>query len=327
MFLGVGAAAGAFVAIINAVDESKDIVTPDPDVQDQVTITSVEPAGMTTLSQFVDGRRPVAQTLEPVTDTTDQAGAGGVVPIRVVVDPGVPVESRRAPTPSSGPSPGPDRTPGPTPGPTAGLAPTPEPTSGRTSSPTPGPSVTSTAPSPAVPTSDPLEVIAMIVSQDPQVDGFGMTRDEIEAVAPHHVASIDVSAVDPDASPGAGASPLSPGQVADELTDSLRQVRSSGTGSEHEWHGHRVSVDMTVEGMPGESMLLLWSLDGTEQAAHWSAERLAYSLLATSDRDRGSLDIWVPELEGSPDYVINVRIVQDGDVLASETEPLQPDEE
>ena len=69
-----------------------------------------------------------------------------------------------------------------------------------------------------------------------------------------------------------------------------------------------MAVRFTVEGYKNEHLLLTWSLEGQDTPWTWQADTLAYRLIATTNKDDGALEVWVPDLIRPGEYKLNVAI-------------------
>lgn len=99
--------------------------------------------------------------------------------------------------------------------------------------------------------------------------------------------------------------PVPPAQVAAELKTALEKVDTDADADPLGW---TVVVDFKLEGLGNVPLLLMWSIDGIDVPATWSAENLAYRITASTENDGGFAEIWVPDLKMSGNYNVNVEL-------------------
>ncbi len=109
-------------------------------------------------------------------------------------------------------------------------------------------------------------------------------------------------------------------EVAAPLATTMMGDVLRSRGAEKDLRGWTVAVKIQVEGLANVPLFLTWSLDGVEIADSWTAENLVYQVMATKERDRGSVYIWIPELKKNPStYNLNVTLTyRDGTPADSE---------
>lgn len=289
-FLGLGALAGAFVAMNEAKDE---VVPPEPDAE-RVEITDIELIRASSLPEFTGVRPGIDVTLTPGMGEDTAAGALEVLPAAVGS------ESTTTPAPETPP---PDTDAPATPDPAPSISPQPE---------EPEPSAPST-PSPTAPDEQTEEMaMARAVVEQAGLGGYAFDPSDLLQLLPPGVSPrVDQTPVG-DPSPEAGSSPtttpLAPEEVAQQLEAALAQVETKTTGTHRDPLGFVISVDFDVQGFKGDNLLLTWALDGQDTPSQWRADTLAYRLTATTNDDRGSVEIWVPDLVRPGPYSINVHI-------------------
>lgn len=124
-----------------------------------------------------------------------------------------------------------------------------------------------------------------------------------------------------------GSASPEPVVVAEELVDLFEQVRTvEDDPGNAEPLGVVVATDMELSGLRDQQVMLSWSIwprDGEARLfGQWLATNPAYRLEATTDRDTGSLDVWIPLPREPGPYIVRMALARDGTNLASaETEP------
>ncbi|QHT54652.1 hypothetical protein GXP71_00075 [Cellulomonas sp. H30R-01] len=283
-FLGLGALAGAFVAIVQARDV---VIAPEPDVE-KVTITDIEQKRLATLAEFVGVHpgRDVSLSPAPVS-------AGDVVGQRVIAA----VRASSTATRDAAPA---------TQHPSATASGEESTTSG-----TGGTESSSTGPGPTPSSTEGVaEAVARAVRQHPGLGQYDLGQWDTPPLAPpwdednvvvDHVESAP-------GSPQPSVTVVTPEDEAERLWQALQTVETRTTDGKKEPLGYVISVDFTVEGYKDEALLLTWTLDENDSTWDWSVETLAYRLTATTNDDRGSVEVWVPDLVQPGPYTVNVTI-------------------
>lgn len=72
--------------------------------------------------------------------------------------------------------------------------------------------------------------------------------------------------------------------------------------------GWTIAVQLSLEGFSGVPLLLTWTLDGTDVPETWASENLAYRVVASTAKDTGTAEVWVPDLAAPGNYRVNVRL-------------------
>jgi hypothetical protein len=246
--------------------------------------------------------------------------------------PGEPTPDEPTPTPGT-----PDSTPTGTPTPD-----TPFPTSQTPGTPTPA------TPTPGTPTWDP-EVLSTydVLSPDVPVPiPSGMSREDtgkqadlvftnVRAALPQLELPFEPMSLVPGPSTGslfqiyvstavkADGSMLPPEEAAERLVELFGEIRTVGglPSGKLEPLGVVVTADLELSGLRGEPVLLSWSiwqLGGEARLfGQWLATNPAYALEATSDKDTGSIDVWVPVPETPGPYIVRLDLTTEGARLAS----------
>ncbi|KAF2413340.1 hypothetical protein B1729_10335 [Microbacterium sp. B35-04] len=280
LIIGAGAIAGSITAVIVL-----GTTLMPPDVEDFGEI-SIEDLGDTRLSEFSTDR--LGSTVELSPGPT----AFGDQPMFALA------AATSAPADHSGPTD------------TSELAPEPEPTDLR-SSPTPQPTLVRTPGPGVVPTLPPEDNTS---SDDDE--------DSTDVPAPESVPSIppdDTLLRDEDKNVTREPVPIvtaEPGEVptqpatTEETTflEAMSWVEPVSTTEGSDFMGSTLAVGIAVEGLADEDLIITWYLAGESVPEVWREEKLAYTLHATTDRDRGSVTIWVPDLISPAPYQANVRL-------------------
>ncbi|MFA4841785.1 MAG: hypothetical protein WC580_08765, partial [Agrococcus sp.] len=137
------------------------------------------------------------------------------------------------------------------------------------------------------------------VAADPVLDDWDISEYQIALIT-------TTETVDPE------EGEIDPGEVAVRLAAALERVEST---EERNPLGWAVGVQLMLEGYEGVPLLLTWSLDGLDVPVTWSADNVAYRIVATTPRDSGSAELWVPNLSGEGTYNVNVNLWRASDGL------------
>jgi len=108
---------------------------------------------------------------------------------------------------------------------------------------------------------------------------------------------------------------LSAEEMAGRLAEALEQVEQKSGGGYQDPIGWVMIVSLNLEGYKGVPLLLTWSLNGIDVPTTWSADSVAYKVLATTARDAGSAEVWVPDLQRPGTYKVNVKLIRESDRL------------
>ncbi len=83
--------------------------------------------------------------------------------------------------------------------------------------------------------------------------------------------------------------------------------------------GYRLAVNITLDGLSGEELVLVWSLYGDGEQGQWEADRLGVRFTPTTDQDGGTVYVWVPDLEAPGEHRVEVQIhkVSDSSLLTT----------
>jgi hypothetical protein len=84
--------------------------------------------------------------------------------------------------------------------------------------------------------------------------------------------------------------------------------------------GELISVDVELAGLQGQSVFLSWSIfpeNGSSLSGNWNSTFVAYRLVATTNDDTGSLEIWVPLPKQHEPYFVHLTLTTGGASLAS----------
>lgn len=120
---------------------------------------------------------------------------------------------------------------------------------------------------------------------------------------------------------------VEPAVAAERILTVLKQTRTIGgrPGGKAEPLGLRVSVNLEVAGLRGEPLLLSWSVlqrsGNTALPKAWRSTNLGYRLQATSDRDTGNVDFWVPMPKARGQYYVGVVLSTNETRLAEAESP------
>jgi len=89
--------------------------------------------------------------------------------------------------------------------------------------------------------------------------------------------------------------------------------------------GLRISVNLEVVGLRGEPLILSWSVlqrsGDTALPKAWRSTNLGYRLQATSDKDSGNVDFWVPMPKARGQYYVGVVLSTNEARLAEAESP------
>jgi len=305
LVITAGALAGAILGVLALTDR----LVP-ADESDQPSIEKVWMVRAATLGQFA----PAGSNPDPNLDLSPapDAASHALPTVKLVAGhlPGADATPTPAPlAPPTDPSPGtspptPDPTDTPTPDPTDTPTPTP------TSTPTPTPSE-----EPAVETFD------LVVPENwpPTKEYLGTVATQVELVQveadspkydPEVVTTLYALGYQPTNEEGED---IPAEEVAERIVDALDDVETTPNGETVDPLGWTVAVNLRIEGMAGEPLLLTWQLDGAEVPDNWAAPNLAYRVQASTPLDVGVAEIWVPDLEASGGYVVNVKLTRESD--------------
>lgn len=299
LLLGAGALAAAGLGILNFWDR----LFP-PDMADVAIIESIVITKQTSLADFATegkGKGSDVFPLEPAPDAAARAVRGvSAGAVQGVV--ATPTPLPRAPTTST-----PTSTPTPT------FTPTPTPTTSSTPA-TPTPEVTPTpektsGPTRWRPTKDYLNSLAEEGSLAPYAPPVTLPG------------TVSVLGIEPT---GKDGEELPPEQLAERLKVALQEIEAQQTGAGLDPLGWTVAIRLTLEGLDDVPLILTWSLDGANVPTTWAADNVAYRVVATTPREVGSAEIWVPDLAAPGVYNVNVKLEYESDgTIAAIGEPLQ----
>lgn len=104
----------------------------------------------------------------------------------------------------------------------------------------------------------------------------------------------------------------SPEVVTAQIVEALSVVEGTFDANP-EPRGWVVAVDLSLEGLSGEPLLLIWSLDGVDVPQSWANDTLAYRVQANTNRDSATAEIWVPDLAVPGTYKVNVKLIKESD--------------
>ena len=238
-------------------------------------------------------------------------------------------------TPTAAPSPPSTATPGgvtsPTPSatPTATTSPTPSATPTATTSPTP----TATPSATSAPTSAPPTSAGIRFYLPGGLTSRAYARKVAALVGNNTATPVPAKPeilffVGWTASDGKG-NIVSPEVAANRIVGILGHTRTvsetpnqnSGPRNESEPLGELISLNMELVGLRGQPVFLSWSIfqaGGHDNLfGRWLNNFVAYRLMATTDDDTGSLDMWIPLPKVSGPYFIRLNLTTGGADLAS----------
>jgi hypothetical protein len=96
---------------------------------------------------------------------------------------------------------------------------------------------------------------------------------------------------------------------------------SGGSGSRWQPLGELVSVNLELAGLKGQPVVLSWSIypenGSTSLPKQWLGDFVAYRLVATTDDDTGTLDMWIPLPRQRGPYFIRATLALGDADLAS----------
>jgi hypothetical protein len=116
-------------------------------------------------------------------------------------------------------------------------------------------------------------------------------------------------------------------EAAALLAQSLARVQSvvlaSSTGDEQyeDPQGYLISVRITLQGLENEPLLLTWSMSGAAIEGVWSADKVAYRIIATTGNDAGNVQLWVPKMKEPGAYQVNVWLQYEGATAIADIGP------
>lgn len=274
--------AGALAAAILAVLQLGQMLAPQPgptkgpDPIDSASIASVEQLGLTRLGDF--GEEIGTDVYLPLPDAAGTQGNNARLVVQRPDDDDTPPTKKpqeRAPVPD----------------PTPSLTPTSTPTS----TPTPTPTPTWVARMPA-----PEDFLRQVADQPVWGDYAPETPKKIARIV--HTGTTTEE-----------GNPIPPAQAAKEILEALEDVELADTPAGMDAIGWTVAVGLDIRGLAQQPLLLTWSLDGPGVSDEWKVENFAYRIIATGDRDTGSVKIWVPDLKGPGPYSVNVELIHASD--------------
>jgi hypothetical protein len=115
--------------------------------------------------------------------------------------------------------------------------------------------------------------------------------------------------------------------VADQIVALLRHGRTIGRrpGGKVEPLGVLVTSNVEVVGLRDRQLRLSWSVlersGATPLPEVWHSRTIEYLLNATSDRDTGTMDFWVPMPKAPGQYFVRLTLSTDGALLTSADSP------
>lgn len=302
--------AGALAAAILAVIGLWDRIFP-PDLADVARIESVDLVGQTSFKEFAHERFGVEFPLEPAS-TGDAAGEATVVLQLSTPQPVLPQGESVQPQGSDAPSAPTDPTAPPDIPPTT--PPTTPPADPDPSSPATDPPATTppSSPDPSDPPLVPFERFTWLppatyleaLSSQPELDEWNFDEAEV------HQSYLLI--IEPT---GEHGEELPAEEAADRVAQALGSVESiTDEAGDLDPAGWSVAVNLTLEGLEGVPLLLTWSLDGVDVPEDWAAEKITYRVVASTPRDVGSAEIWVPHLKVPGQYNVNVKLKLESDL-------------
>jgi hypothetical protein len=165
--------------------------------------------------------------------------------------------------------------------------------------------------------------VAHLAENDPTVP-FDV-KQEIEALVRSDALSIVGSMASDE-----NGSPVPPEVAAKRIIGVLGHTRTvsetpnnhnSGSRNESEPLGELISLNMELVGLRGQPVFLSWSIFQTgghnSMFGKWVKNFVAYRLVATTDDDTGSLDMWIPLPKVTGPYFIQLKLTTGGADLAS----------
>lgn len=118
---------------------------------------------------------------------------------------------------------------------------------------------------------------------------------------------------------------VSPPELAAVLSKALSEVEMSESEQGKDPVGWTLAVRLDLEGVANVPLLLTWSLDGLDIPETWRAENLAYRVTATTPRDAGIADIWIPDLARPGTYNVNLKLSFASNGLIADRKQLEVD--
>jgi len=160
-----------------------------------------------------------------------------------------------------------------------------------------------------------------MIAERPELEEWELSSEEV-ATLPSSVYSTKGEFVDPFGSPAPSnggvatsdtGTQLSAEEAAKRLADALEQVSTTTGRGGLQPLGYTVVVHFELEGFSGVPILMTWTLDGVDVSTDWSAENVAFRLVASTEHDTGFAEIWVPHLEAPGTYNVNVALEVESD--------------
>jgi len=125
-------------------------------------------------------------------------------------------------------------------------------------------------------------------------------------------------------SPGGGGT-VSPGGGGTVSPGGGGTVSPGGGGTGGRWQplGELVSVNLELAGLKGQTVVLSWSIypenGSTSLPEKWVGNFVAYQLVATTDDDTGTVDMWIPLPRQQGPYFVRATLALGDTDLASMT--------
>ncbi|WP_132153062.1 hypothetical protein [Kribbella antiqua] len=116
---------------------------------------------------------------------------------------------------------------------------------------------------------------------------------------------------------------VTPALAAKRVAAILKQTRTVRRHVDHKVEplGVRVVVNIEILGMRGQPLLLSWSVlqrsGNVPLPDDWLSSIIGYRLQATSERDTGSVDFWVPLPKSPGVYFVSMTLTTAGTPLTS----------
>jgi FHA domain len=144
--------------------------------------------------------------------------------------------------------------------------------------------------------------------------------DDDYQVPPKVLYALVPQVIDPNDPDG---DPLPAEEVAERLAEDLRRVESQDKNGKKDPLGWVVAVNLDVSGLKEVPLLLTWSLDGLDVPENWAVDNVAYRLTPTTDHDTGSVNVWVPDLQKTGQYNVNLKLARESDaIVISQSKPV-----
>jgi len=306
MVVGVGTIATAITAVIVLWGT----LFPS-DVEDFGEIASLENLGDTRLSEFSTDR--LGSTVEMSPDASSAPTDGNSM-VLAMSDTG-----RIAGADDTGPGeitetpPAPDAHDN-------GLHPSPQPTTVATAEPgavpSPQPTTVATAEPGAVPSPQPTTVPTAEPGVVPTPDTGDGVGDDDQNVLREPTAGVTDSSSNPDTS-----------TTSSDFAEAMRWVEPVAESQGSDYQGSTLAVGIAVEGLADKDLIVTWYLAGEGVSDIWREEKLAYTLHASTNRDHGSVVIWVPNLISPAPYQANVRLAHANGITIDEKALVFPADE